>query len=76
MLIDIHGQHFHQSLGRRSVQRDLLDHYGGLLDLRAQTEAAFTDMASPCLDRLQELQGADADRESRLDLLDVSTAGT
>src|SRR5690606_40468480 len=22
MLLDIHGQHFHQSLGRRSVQRD------------------------------------------------------
>ena len=27
LLLDIHGQHFHQSLGRRPVQRDLLDHY-------------------------------------------------
>jgi len=68
MLIDIHGQHFHQSLGRRSVQRDLLDHYGGLQDLRAQTEAAFTGWKS-LLDRLLALQGADADRESRVDLL-------
>jgi DNA repair protein RecN (Recombination protein N) len=24
LLLDIHGQHFHQSLGRRSIQRDLL----------------------------------------------------
>ena len=41
MLIDIHGQHFHQSLGRRAVQRDLLDHYAGLQALREQTADAF-----------------------------------
>ncbi|HSM31801.1 MAG TPA: DNA repair protein RecN [Woeseiaceae bacterium] len=68
MLIDIHGQHFHQSLGRRSVQRDLLDHYGGLQDLREQTEAAFAEWKS-LHERLVALQGADADRESRVDLL-------
>lgn len=68
MLIDIHGQHFHQSLGRRSVQRDLLDHYGGLQDLRAQTGGAFAEWKS-LLDRLLALQSADADRESRVDLL-------
>jgi DNA repair protein RecN (Recombination protein N) len=68
LLIDIHGQHFHQSLGRRSVQRDLLDHYGGLQDLRAQTAGAFAEWKS-LLERLRALQGADADRESRVDLL-------
>jgi len=68
MLIDIHGQHFHQSLGRRSVQRDLLDHYGGLQDLRAQTEGAFAEWKS-LLERLAVLQSADADRASRVDLL-------
>ncbi len=68
MLIDIHGQHFHQSLGRRAVQRDLLDHYGGLQERRAQTERAFAEWRSR-LDRLLALQGADADRESRVDLL-------
>jgi DNA repair protein RecN (Recombination protein N) len=68
MLIDIHGQHFHQSLGRRSVQRDLLDHYGGLQDLRAQTGGAFAEWKS-LLEQLRALQGADADRESRVDLL-------
>jgi DNA repair protein RecN (Recombination protein N) len=68
MLIDIHGQHFHQSLARRSVQRDLLDHYGGLQELRAQTAAAFAEWKA-LLERLRALQGADADRESRVDLL-------
>lgn len=68
MLIDIHGQHFHQSLGRRSVQRDLLDHYGGLQDLRAQTEGAFAEWKS-LLERLAVLQSAEADRASRVDLL-------
>jgi DNA repair protein RecN (Recombination protein N) len=69
MLLDIHGQHFHQSLGRRDVQREQLDHFGGLLERRAKTEAAFhswRDLA----DRLQKLLTADSDRASRLDLLD------
>ena len=68
MLIDIHGQHFHQSLGRRAVQRDLLDHYGGLHALRAQTADAFARWKS-LLERLEALRTADADRESRVDLL-------
>ena len=34
LLVDIHGQHFHQSLGRRDVQRTLLDHFGGRRILR------------------------------------------
>src|SRR5574341_474387 len=31
-LVDIHGQHEHQSLGRASAQRELLDDFGGLAD--------------------------------------------
>jgi DNA repair protein RecN (Recombination protein N) len=68
MLIDIHGQHFHQSLGRRAIQRDLLDHYGGLLKLREQTAGAFAQWKS-LLERLEVLRTADADRASRVDLL-------
>ena len=68
MLIDIHGQHFHQSLGKRSIQRDLLDHYGDLMELREQTAAAFVQWTS-LVARLEALRTADADRESRLDLL-------
>ncbi len=69
MLADIHGQHFHQSLGRRDVQRDLLDHYGSLLELRGQVAASFEtwrDLAT----QLDDLRSAEADRESRLDLLE------
>ncbi len=69
MLLDIHGQHFHQSLGRRDVQREQLDHYGALLQQRAKTEDAYhlwRDLA----EQLQKLRTADSDRASRLELLD------
>ncbi|MBT8090226.1 MAG: DNA repair protein RecN [Gammaproteobacteria bacterium] len=68
LLLDIHGQHFHQSLGRRAVQRDLLDFFGGLLDKRATTELSFATWKSVA-DRLQQLTEAETDRASRLDLL-------
>jgi DNA repair protein RecN (Recombination protein N) len=68
LLLDIHGQHFHQSLGRRPVQRDLLDHFGDLLDQRRDTGTAFEKWRSQ-QERLDNLQNADADRASRLDLL-------
>lgn len=35
-LVDIHGQHQHQSLGRPAAQRELLDAYGGLADAAAK----------------------------------------
>ena len=68
LLLDIHGQHFHQSLGRRDIQRTLLDHFGGLLDDRAETEAEYKEWRS-LDDRLQSISDAEADRASRLDLL-------
>lgn len=68
MLVDIHGQRFHQSLGRRPVQRDLLDHFGDLLSRRDQTEVAYATWTTS-RDKLQRLQTSEADRASRLDLL-------
>jgi len=68
MLVDIHGQHFHQSLGRPAVQRQLLDHYAGAAGQCAETGAAF-DEWKRIEDRLEALRTADADRASRLDLL-------
>ncbi len=68
LLLDIHGQHFHQSLGRRPVQRDLLDHFGGLLAERTNTESSFEAWKS-LASELDELTAAEADRASRLDLL-------
>ncbi|MDA1064181.1 MAG: DNA repair protein RecN [Proteobacteria bacterium] len=68
-LLDIHGQHFHQSLVRRSVQRDLLDHFGGLLVQCEATDAAY-EQWRVLAEQLQRLLAADANRESRLDLLE------
>lgn len=42
-LVDIHGQHQHQSLLRPSAQRDLLDAYGGLTPLSGQVGAAYRE---------------------------------
>ncbi len=68
-MLDIHGQHFHQSLGRRAVQRDLLDHFDDLIELRRTTERNFGEWQSLAL-KLQDLESADADRASRLDLFE------
>jgi DNA repair protein RecN (Recombination protein N) len=68
LLLDIHGQHFHQSLGKRGVQRDLLDFFGGLLELRGDVSglhAAWQSLAT----RLEHLTSAESDRSARLDLL-------
>lgn len=68
LLLDIHGQHFHQSLGHRSVQRDLLDFFGELQSFRAATHTAFDDWQT-IESELQQLSEAESDRASRLDLL-------
>jgi DNA repair protein RecN (Recombination protein N) len=68
LLLDIHGQHFHQSLARRSIQRDLLDHFGGLLDERAIVATHYIEWKA-LADRVEELTGAEADSAARLDLL-------
>jgi DNA repair protein RecN (Recombination protein N) len=42
-LVDIHGQHAHQSLMRPPAQRALLDGYAGSATLAAEVAAAFRD---------------------------------
>jgi DNA repair protein RecN (Recombination protein N) len=42
-LVDIHGQHAHQSLLRAAAQRDLLDSHGDAQSLAAETADAFRD---------------------------------
>jgi DNA repair protein RecN (Recombination protein N) len=73
LLLDIHGQHFHQSLGRREVQRNLLDYFGGLNDVRAVTETAFHEWQAVAK-QIADLEAADADRASRLELLQFQIA--
>ena len=68
LLLDIHGQHFHQSLARKDIQRDLLDHFGGLLDDRAVVATHYIEWKT-LAERVEQLLNAEADRASRLDLL-------
>lgn len=67
-LVDIHGQHEHQSLLRREVQRQLLDDYAGHGPLLSELATCFRTWQT--LDRrLAELRAAAASRDARLDLL-------
>lgn len=67
-LLDIHGQHFHQSLGHRSIQRDLLDYFAGLQKQRQETATHYSEWQE-LASQLQQLREAESDRASRLDLL-------
>jgi DNA repair protein RecN (Recombination protein N) len=68
LLVDIHGQHDHQSLFRPTVQLDLLDEFGGLVDARAAYEAAFARWRE-LEARLTERRDALSERRAREDLL-------
>ncbi|ALM84463.1 DNA repair protein RecN [Bordetella sp. N] len=60
-LVDIHGQHAHQSLMRADAQRDLLDTHGGHGDLRAAVAQAWKVWR----ERLKQLESAERDSASR-----------
>jgi len=68
LLVDIHGQHEHQSLLRSSVQRDLLDSFGAHQDLLTET-AASCNAWKTARQELESVLNDDADRDARLDLL-------
>lgn len=68
LLVDIHGQHAHQSLLRPTEQRRLLDEYAGAQELAGRVAAMqrrYRDAAT----RLETLRGAAQERGARLDLL-------
>ncbi|BCK87209.1 DNA repair protein RecN [Sideroxyarcus emersonii] len=60
MLLDIHGQHAHQSLLRADAQRDLLDSHAGLGKLAEEVAAAFKAWQALHRRRLQLEQNAEA----------------
>lgn len=68
LLVDIHGQHFHQSLGRRDIQRQLLDYFGGLQQQLKSVTTAFDEWQT-LAQQLEDLENANADRSARLELL-------
>ncbi len=64
-LIDIHGQNEHQSLLRRDVQLDLLDHYAGAEAIAARVRDAYRIWRSAA-DTLHTLQtNAEQSRDRR-----------
>ena len=68
LLVDIHGQHAHQSLLRPNAQRDLLDAYAGQAALAESVSAAYRDYRA--LDQqLVALKAARQERGERVDLL-------
>lgn len=67
-LIDIHGQHEHQSLLRRDMQRLLLDEFAGQAGLAASVATLFQTWQRSH-EELETLRRAAGDRDARLDLL-------
>ncbi|MFO7641595.1 MAG: DNA repair protein RecN [Candidatus Competibacteraceae bacterium] len=67
-LVDIHGQHEHQSLLHREVQRQLLDDYAGHADLTVDVENHYQTW-SRSRRELRELRQAASERDARLDIL-------
>ena len=64
-LIDIHGQNEHQSLLRRDVQLDLLDHYAGAEALAARVREAYRTWRNAA-DKLHTLEtNAEQSRDRR-----------
>jgi len=67
-LVDIHGQHEHQSLLKRDAQRQILDAYAGIEPEVRQLEQLYRE-ACALEDRLQALRNQSADRNARIELL-------
>ncbi|MCG6967416.1 MAG: DNA repair protein RecN [Chromatiaceae bacterium] len=68
LLIDIHGQHAHQSLLRPAAQRQLLDEFAGLRDAVREVAQLFQAWRRS-QDECAALRQAGEDRANRLDYL-------
>ena len=67
-LVDIHGQHEHQSLLKREAQRQVLDDYAGLGETVTALAGRWREWKA-LEERLAALTRQTADREARLELL-------
>ncbi|HEY3488288.1 MAG TPA: DNA repair protein RecN [Gammaproteobacteria bacterium] len=68
MLVDIHGQHEHQSLLKREVQRQRLDDYAGNTALLGEISSAYQTWDA-VQSRYQQLLTATQQRDDRLSVL-------
>ena len=67
-LIDIHGQHAHQSLMKRDTQRNLLDAFAGHQALLDEVRRHYRDWRR-ATDNLAAMSGNDRDHDAQLALL-------
>jgi len=72
MLIDIHGQHEHQSIMKSTVQRQLLDDFANHSPLLESVSNLFVELKL-VEDQLQHLQQTSDEQNDRLDLLRFQT---
>ncbi len=72
MLIDIHGQHEHQSIMKSTVQRQLLDDYANHSPLLETVSNLYVELKL-VEDQLQHLQQTSNEQNDRLDLLRFQT---
>ena len=72
LLIDIHGQHEHQSLMKNTAQRQLLDDYANHQPLLDTVRQNFEDLKET-EHVLKQLEQDTADRDNRIDLLRFHT---
>jgi len=68
MLVDLHGQHEHQSLLSRDIQRELLDDYADNKPLLADVRNTYQHWQQ-LRSQYEKLHRANTDKDSRLDLL-------
>lgn len=75
-LVDIHGQHEHQSLMKKDMQRQMLDDYAmnqaTNQSLLKKTASAFSTWKT-LKDKLERLNSANSDHQAKLDLLRFQT---
>lgn len=68
LLVDIHGQHEHQSLMKSQMQRQLLDDYAGQKNLLKQIRDVYQQWKTANRE-FRQLRDDAADRSDRIDLL-------
>jgi len=67
-LIELHGQHEHQTLLDASTHLDVLDNFGGMSQLAAPVAAAY-DALHASREELARVRAAARDRDTRQDLI-------
>lgn len=70
LMLDLHGQHEHQSLLKPRAQQQLLDTYMGDNQLTADVRQKYNDWQA-IRNRLEQLKLGSIEREQRIDLLNL-----